>query len=178
MDGSVAKTKRAGRMPPQEHGQRPRLIALNYQRPEDSCLIRSRYLLLFLPFVFLIFISLAARLDPEKTGMGTHRQLGLPACLVMEKTGMPCPTCGMTTALANLARGRISDSWRCSPSLVLMALMGGLVSVWSTASFLKSRLIGFRSWDRPLELWAGGMFAIALTTWLIRAAQWRLLAGF
>ncbi|MFM7129954.1 MAG: DUF2752 domain-containing protein [bacterium] len=165
-------------MPSQEYGPRPGLIALIQERPEDSSLFWSRYLLLFLPVIFLSFVILAGRLNPESTGVGTHRQLGLPACLVMERTGLPCPTCGMTTALANLGHGRIIDSWKCSPALVLMATLGGLVSVWATMSFLKSRLIGFRSWDRPLELWAGGMFAIALTTWLIRAAQWRLLAGF
>src|SRR5580692_10658404 len=47
--------------------------------------------------------SLAIYLNPYKEDgtarkMETHRQLGLPECSFKEKTGMPCPSCGMTSS--------------------------------------------------------------------------------
>ena len=51
-------------------------------------------------------IALAWWLTPAETGTGTHRQLGLPVCSFLVRTGYPCPTCGMTTSVSAMAHGR------------------------------------------------------------------------
>ena len=51
-------------------------------------------------------MAMAAWLEPDPAGYGTHSQLGLSACGMMTTTGLPCPTCGMTTAFALAIRGR------------------------------------------------------------------------
>ncbi|QQS45370.1 MAG: DUF2752 domain-containing protein [Acidobacteriota bacterium] len=43
-------------------------------------------------------------LTPSATGVGTHEQLGLPACPTLQLTGFPCPSCGLTTSFALAAR--------------------------------------------------------------------------
>ena len=42
----------------------------------------------------------AALLTPRAGGLGTHVQMGLSSCGYLADTGYPCPTCGMTTAMA------------------------------------------------------------------------------
>src|SRR5689334_8979719 len=49
----------------------------------------------------------AARLHPDAHQYGTHEQLGLPPCGFLVMTGLPCPTCGMTTAFAYATHGRL-----------------------------------------------------------------------
>ncbi len=53
-----------------------------------------------------VLLGLAAWLRPDEHGVGTHQQLGLPPCSLVQYSGIPCPTCGMTTAFACTVRGR------------------------------------------------------------------------
>lgn len=55
-------------------------------------------------------LGLAAGLTPSASRLGTHTQLGLPACGFLTRTGWPCPSCGLTTSFALAARGRFGDA--------------------------------------------------------------------
>lgn len=62
-----------------------------------------------LTYFFLValagFALLTARLlKPATQGFGTHEQLGLPPCIFLKLTGIPCPNCGLTTSFAHSAR--------------------------------------------------------------------------
>ena len=52
-------------------------------------------------------LIVARLLTPEAGGYGTHEQLFLLPCLFRWLTGLPCPFCGMTTAFALMADGRV-----------------------------------------------------------------------
>ncbi len=68
-------------------------------------------------------LALAAWLEPAAAGVGTHRQLGLGGCTMLQFTGWPCPMCGMTTTFSLAAHGRFIDALLCQPyGLVLFAL--------------------------------------------------------
>jgi hypothetical protein len=54
-------------------------------------------------------LLMRAVLKPSPLGHGTHEQLGLPPCQMMARFGIPCPGCGVTTAVTHAARG---DLWR------------------------------------------------------------------
>jgi hypothetical protein len=50
-------------------------------------------------------LGIGAWLTPASEGHGSHTQLGLPPCMWPIAFHRPCPTCGMTTAVAEAAHG-------------------------------------------------------------------------
>lgn len=54
---------------------------------------------------------LLARLTPQSVGHGTHTALGLPPCPFFFLTGLPCPSCGLTTSFVYLFHGELSRAW-------------------------------------------------------------------
>ncbi|MEZ5398193.1 MAG: DUF2752 domain-containing protein [Bryobacteraceae bacterium] len=62
-----------------------------------------------------VILALALWLAPSPEGIGTHQALGLPPCWFLEATGLPCPTCGLTTCFAYAAHLRFFDAARTQP---------------------------------------------------------------
>lgn len=71
----------------------------------------------------LAVLSLAAHLTPSDAGVGTHTQIGLPACGFKLAWGTPCPTCGMTTAFSHAADARYLTAAETQPMGTLLALV-------------------------------------------------------
>ena len=95
-------------------------------------------------------LTVAFRLQPDPSGVGTHRQLGLPECSMYVKTGTPCPTCGMTTAFSYAIRGRLIRAFVTQPAGVAFALLTVVVAFaaayvvatgWNVRPYLR-RLVG------------------------------------
>ncbi|MCC7334372.1 MAG: DUF2752 domain-containing protein [Pirellulaceae bacterium] len=68
--------------------------------------ILQRGLLGLVLLVLLALLATARCLEPADRGVGTHQQLGLPACMTRVVWGVPCPACGMTTSWALATRGQ------------------------------------------------------------------------
>jgi hypothetical protein len=80
----------------------------------------------------------AAWIDPyDATGRplahGTHRQLGLPPCMLNLVTGLPCPACGMTTSVSLLAHGDPAAAWRANWAGAAIGLLGAAATLWLLA---------------------------------------------
>jgi Protein of unknown function (DUF2752) len=73
--------------------------------------------------VCLTVLVAAACIKPDPAGLGTHKQLGQPECGFYERTGFPCPTCGMTTAFAYMVRGKFLNSFSVQPAGAMAALL-------------------------------------------------------
>lgn len=84
----------------------------------------------------LCVLAIATLLTPDLGGFGTHQQvrwptiagvtLRLPPCAMRSLTGIPCASCGMTTAFACVVHGQIGQAFRAQPfGLVLFALVVG-----------------------------------------------------
>jgi hypothetical protein len=79
-------------------------------------------------------LAIAATLSPAVQGHGTHEALGLPACGWAVMAGVPCPSCGMTTAFSWAVRGDLLQSAWVQPMgfvLALAAAMTVLAALWA-----------------------------------------------
>jgi predicted Na+-dependent transporter len=73
--------------------------------------------------------------------METHRKLGLPPCTFYLMSGLPCPSCGMTTSFALLAHGDVAASLRANWVGTTLAVFWAGLLVWAVASGLAGRLL-------------------------------------
>jgi len=60
-------------------------------------------------------ILIGAWLKPDPSGLGTHTALGFPPCGFYTITGIPCPTCGVTTSFAHAAHLQLKESFLVQP---------------------------------------------------------------
>jgi hypothetical protein len=70
----------------------------------------------------LVLLALVLRPDPR--GFGTHEQLGFQPCLPIRLWNLPCPGCGVTTAVTLALHGHPLRSLATQPfGLVTIALV-------------------------------------------------------
>lgn len=103
---------------------------VEWVNPLQPSLSRCKALLVLIGCVVLI--SIAVWVSPDRTGLGSHQQLGLPRCNMVMITGYPCPTCGMTTAFSYSVRGRLISAIQAHPAgflLAILTMMTAIVSV-------------------------------------------------
>jgi hypothetical protein len=128
----------------------------------------DRVLAAFIAAGILAVLTLAAGLRPDPSGMGTHQQLGLPPCGWIASMGMPCPTCGMTTAFADAATARPLASLAAQPMGTALAV-GGAAAFWASLHVL---IFGSRLGSvvvrglRPRLLWV--VAAIWAASWVYK----------
>jgi hypothetical protein len=71
----------------------------------------------------LAVLIVAVRLPPSHAGVATHRQLGLPECTFLARTGLPCVSCGMTTSFSWFVRGNLLASFYVQPMGAVLAIL-------------------------------------------------------
>ncbi|MCC6284613.1 MAG: DUF2752 domain-containing protein [Phycisphaerales bacterium] len=134
--------------------------------------VRARVLAGCLAALSLAVLTTGAILVPAPEGHGTHRQLGLLACAWPQTMGIPCPTCGMTTAVSHAARGNFGKAIAAQPFGAVVALacattawLGGWVAATGSRVYLL-----FAGLLRPRSVWA----AVGLLTaaWGYKIATW------
>ena len=60
----------------------------------------------------LVILVAAWHLEPYNLPLGPGSHLSLPGCALRERTGYPCPTCGMTRAWAKAVRGDLGAAFQ------------------------------------------------------------------
>lgn len=115
-------------------------------------------------------LVVAATLTPSDAGFGTHTQMGLHECGFKLATGLPCATCGCTTAFAHAADGSLLTSLMTQPFGAMLALslaMMTLIAGWSAASGMSLTPLGrVMATKRFVLSW----IAILLVGWGYKAA--------
>jgi hypothetical protein len=99
--------------------------------------------------------------------METHRQMGLPPCTFYSNTGLPCPSCGMTTSFALLMHGDVLNSLRANSVGTLLALLWLALIPWSLASAVKKRIVLVRSVERTVMILVIGFLALMIVRWVV-----------
>ena len=119
----------------------------------------------------LTILLLAAYLPPSPSGMGTHQEgLGLPPCNFLRTTGLPCPSCGMTTSFSWFAKGNLLASAYVQPMGTILALLAA-ACVWGGFYIA---LTG-RPAHRLLRMLPAGYTLIPLLLLGILAWGWKIL---
>jgi hypothetical protein len=84
-------------------------------------------------FGIIVFFTVFALAGHYKIDMG----LFLGYCGFKQRTGLPCPTCGMTTATLAFAQGRIIEAFYIQPAcgflccvMVLVAILAFIIAVF------------------------------------------------
>lgn len=139
---------------------------------ESRLTLPGRFLSLGIATGCLTLLSLAAFLTPNPSGVGTHTGLTffrLKACNFLYTTGLPCPSCGMTTSFAHFVRGHLLASLYLQPmGFVLAALcavffwVGAYEAITARPAHRIFRQIPYNYWLIPLL-----GFAIAAWAWKI-----------
>ena len=135
----------------------------------------------FLAALACTFMLLTAwHLEPSYLPLGQRSQLSLPGCAFRNRTGYPCPTCGMTTAWAKAVRADLISSFRANIAGAVLALTAflGLLSGLATAVLGKvfylrivAPVLGLISTGR----WFCGLLALIALAWAWNAL-WACLA--
>ncbi len=118
-------------------------------------------------------LGVAIKLKPDSRGYGTHQQLGAAPCGMIVRTGLPCPTCGMTTAFAHTVRGSWWAAFRAQPAGFVLALATIATVVISLRVVMTGR------WPRAL-LNDRTVFRLFIALLVLLVAGWgfKLLTGF
>jgi Protein of unknown function (DUF2752) len=145
----------------------PLIYVQNQTAPKVS--FPSRLLALGLSGTCLAVLCLAAYLHPSPDGFGTHTTIGLNRCEFLARTGLPCPSCGMTTSFAWFVRGNIAASLYVQPMGTLIALITAM-TVWAGGYI---GLTG-RAAHRLLQILPGQWIVVTLMAVAIAAWGWKI----
>lgn len=121
-------------------------------RVEAARPVRARLTALSVFAGCVCLLLLAAWLNPDRRGLGTHEQLGFPPCSFVVLFGYPCPTCGMTTAFAHAVRGELPAALCVQPA-GLAAALATMVAACAALSIVLTGEVWRVNWHRVSPGW-------------------------
>ncbi len=126
-----------------------------------------RCLSLLIGVVVLGLLVTARCLEPAASGVGTHQQLGLPACSSIVLFNVNCPACGMTTSWAWLTRAEWGQAIKANAGGSLLALIA--------MAYLPASCYLFFVGRQSSHGWYTLLFGVGLLTALATAIlQWAM----
>jgi len=81
--------------------------------------------------------GIGAWLTPDKSGHGTHQQLGLPPCPSVMLFDRPCPGCGLTTSWTSFIHGHFAEAFHAHPLGPIMYLLYTFTALMAGYGFLR-----------------------------------------
>jgi hypothetical protein len=128
----------------------------------------DRIVLIVMGSVLAAMLLAAWRVTPDGRGFGTHQQLGLAPCTVVQWFGWRCPSCGMTTSWAHVVRGQIWSALKANAGGTLLAVAAMVATPWLMMSGAAGRWVV----KRPHEWWLFGgaivLMTVTLVQWAVR----------
>jgi hypothetical protein len=131
---------------------------------------RLRLLLCAIGLGLIFLLAVAAALKPDPSLYGTHQQLGLPPCTFLVLFGIPCPTCGMTTAWACLMHAEFFRAFQANAGGALMGLSAMAAVPWLMVSAVRGRWLFCKPGGNAVACVTTIIVAILLVQWALRMA--------
>lgn len=130
----------------------------------------ARLLSLGIALACLTVLTVAAYVQPNRAGLGSHSSLGLPQCGFLQTTNLPCPSCGMTTSFSHFVRGNVLASVYVQP-------MGAVLAAMACACVWAGLYIAFtgRPAFRLLRLLPGRYYLMSLFGLALAAWAWKIM---
>ncbi len=138
------------------------------QKTSPKLSLAQRSLLLLAGCGLLALLAVAASLQPDQRGLGTHQRLGLPPCSFRQLTGLRCPSCGMTTSWSHLVRGQAVSALRANVGGTVLGLMAMLLGPWSVICGLRGRWLLRPPGERVALAIVIGVLLLTLADWGVR----------
>ena len=110
-------------------------------------------------------------LEPDARGFGTHQQLGLKPCASMEWAGIPCPGCGVTTSVTQVAHGQPLTALATQPFGWFVALVLAVYPVWALVQWRRGRDLGDEAFELLNLRRALSVGALMLVAWLYKLGR-------
>ncbi|MBK9128389.1 MAG: DUF2752 domain-containing protein [Phycisphaerales bacterium] len=112
----------------------------------------------------------AVLLPPDPRSYGTHERVFGGPCGFLVVTGLPCPTCGMTTAFAHVVRGQLLSALRAQPAGFVLAVLTILAVPWSLVAMVRGRWPDLQLWRVPAWVIFLGAVLVFIAAWGIKIA--------
>jgi len=93
-------------------------------------------------FVCAAMLTIGRFLTPSAEGLGTHQQLGMLPCGSMKAFGIPCPTCGCTTAVSHVAHFNFVSAFLTQPFGAVLGLFAGAAGALALFGLISGKWIG------------------------------------
>jgi hypothetical protein len=110
----------------------------------------------------------AACLTPSAKGLGTHQQLGLPPCTIVQWYGVRCPSCGMTTSWSHLTKGRVFTAFRSNAGGALLGLAAMACGPWLIVSGVRGRWTLAEPRELTVMVIGVSIIVVTLIDWTLR----------
>ncbi len=131
---------------------------------------RNRFRGAVMAAICLVALAVSAALHPSGSGFGTHRQVGLPQCEMITATGWPCPACGMTTSMTQMAHGRLAVAFAAHPFGVVLFAAACILAVAGLVQAVSGRVLP--AVLQPRLMWIAVGLGGLLAGW-----AWRVYTG-
>lgn len=145
-------------------------------RKKYSSATRVRLWCLLIGGLALSLLIVGWWLSPDPHGHSTHQQLGFPPCGMLTFTGIPCPTCGCTTAVSYVARGSLVKGLITQPFGAIVGYLAWIALALSIVSAIVGRWLGpspfFFQWHVRRLLLLGGLLLAGGWVYKIMIMQW------
>lgn len=127
--------------------------------------IQTRLIWFVVLALCIALVAVAWRLQPDVRGHSTHEQLGLTPCGFYLSTGLPCPTCGATTAFTWVIHGHPWQGIRVQPF--------GAAAAFGVAALLGMSVVGIVTGGVPaIRLSRRSSFGLALGIMSLIVGSW------
>jgi hypothetical protein len=119
--------------------------------------------------IAVVMVGLLRMLEPDGRGVGTHEQLGMAPCgWAQGADGIPCPTCGVTTAACHLIHLSPVQAAITQPFGAALALAGLVLAAAAAFCLVRQKsFLDLIAW-LPYGTIVIGFTVLLLASWLYK----------